>query len=155
MNTPFLFAAKRAGIDGLLLVDCPPEETHLIDKPCKDYDIPLIYVIAPSTPLSRIRHIDQCGQGFLYYACRRGTTGLRDVLPDDFSQKLHSIKSIVHLPVVVGFGISNQAMVNQVLAQADGVVIGSLFVQALADGMSTANLTALARTILPNHKQEF
>ena len=149
LKSNFLHSAKNAGIDGLLLVDCPLEESQLIRQQCIQDDIALIYVITSATPLARIQKIDLHAQGFLYYACRKGTTGMRDGLPDDFQQKIQTIKSVVHLPVIAGFGISNQDMVAQVLQHADGVVVGSLFVKALEEGIHPSALSALARNIYP------
>lgn len=149
LQSNFMSDAKNAGIDGLLLVDCPLEESQLVREQCMKHDIALIYVITPNTALSRIQKIDHAAQGFLYYACRKGTTGVRNALPDDFQQKIRSIQSVVHLPVVVGFGISNQEMAERVLEHADGVVVGSLFVKAIEDGMHPSDLSTLARNILP------
>jgi len=146
----FLSDAKKAGIDGLLLVDCPLEESQLIRQECTQHDIALIYVITSTTSLARIQKINQDAQGFLYYACRKGTTGVRNALPEDFKQKIETIKSVVHLPVVVGFGISNQEMADCVLEHADGVVVGSLFVKALEDGAHPSDLSTLARSIVPH-----
>lgn len=149
LKSNFLQNAKAVGIDGLLLVDCPLEESDLIRQQCLDNTIALIYVITPTTTLSRIKKIEQYGEGFLYYACRNGTTGMQNALPDDFVQKIQLIKTTVHLPVVVGFGISNQEMANRVLKYADGVVVGSLFVKALEDGASPSELLTIARNICP------
>lgn len=143
-----LHEAKDAGIDGLLLVDCPLEESQLIQQQCRQYEIDLIYIISSTTTLARVERINQHAHGFLYYACQKGTTGLRNALPDDFPSKIKTIKSVVDLPVVVGFGISNQAMVDAVLAYADGVVLGSLFVNALAKGSPPASLVQLTRELL-------
>lgn len=148
LKSNFFSNAKQSGIDALLLVDCPLEESELIQAECKKNNIDLIYVITPSTSIDRIKSIDAHAQGFLYYACRKGTTGTRNGFPEDFQQKLQTIKSLVHLPVVVGFGISNREMLQQVLAHADGVVVGSLFVKALEDGMSPLELSTLAKTII-------
>ena len=91
LESSFLSDAKNAGIDGLLLVDCPLEESQLVREQCMQHDIDLIYVITPATTLTRIQNINQYAQGFLYYACRKGTTGVRNALPDDFKQKIQSI----------------------------------------------------------------
>jgi tryptophan synthase alpha chain len=147
LQSNFLSDAKNAGIDGLLLVDCPLEESQFVRQQCIQHDIALIYVITSATTLTRIQKIDHYAQGFLYYACRKGTTGIRNALPDDFQQKIQSIKSVVHLPVVVGFGISNQEMADCVLEHADGVVVGSFFVKALEDGVHPSDLASLARNI--------
>lgn len=153
LKSDFFSNAKNSGIDGLLLVDCPLEESEGVREKCTQHDIDLIYVITPSTPLERLKKIDQHAQGFLYYACRKGTTGMRNALPDDFQQKMEAIKRVVSLPVVVGFGISNQEMADGVLAHADGVVIGSLFVKALAESGSPLMLTTLALNICPQSKR--
>jgi tryptophan synthase alpha chain len=149
MQTGFLQDAKKAGIDGLLLVDCPLEESQIVHQQCMQNEIALIYIITPSTPLERIQKISHYGQGFLYYACRKGTTGMRQALPDDFEQKIKTIQSLVHLPIVVGFGISNKEMVNKVLQFADGVVVGSLFVKALEERGSVCALSMLAAQLCP------
>lgn len=147
LSSNFLMEAKHAGIDGLLLVDCPLEESQLIREQCIQHDIALISVITPSTTLDRIQNINRHAQGFLYYACRKGTTGMRNALPYDLQQKIQQIKSMVDLPIAVGFGISTQKMAESVLAHADGVVVGSLFVKALEDGILPANLTKLAQEL--------
>ncbi|WP_342147201.1 tryptophan synthase subunit alpha [Rickettsiella endosymbiont of Aleochara curtula] len=149
LQSDFLPAAKEAGIDGLLLVDCPLEESDSIRQQCIKNDIALIYVIAPSTSLARIKKIDAYAQGFLYYACQKGTTGLRNELPEDFQGKINAVKSMVDLPVIVGFGISNQETICRVLKYADGVVVGSLFVKALEEGASPSTLTILAENLYP------
>lgn len=143
----FLTQAKNAGIDGLLLVDCPIEESQIIQGICAENHIDLIYVIAPSTPLSRLQYINEHAQGFIYYACQKGTTGIRDGLPERFQEKIASLKSIITLPIVVGFGISNNEMAQAVLKVSDGVVVGSLFVKALEDGLSLLSLSKLAQAI--------
>ena len=111
------------------------------------HQLDLIFVITPSTPLDRIQQINQYAQGFLYYACRKGTPGISDSLPAESIARIESIKKIVNLPLVVGFGISNQQMVSNILHSADGAVIGSLFVKALEDGMSFSALTQLAQSL--------
>lgn len=107
-NPIFLPAAKNAGIDGLLLVDCPLETSDFIHQQCIKNDITLIYVIAASTPLARIKKINVYAQGFLYYACQKGAIGLRSELPEDSQEKISAVKSMVDLPVIVGFDILNQ-----------------------------------------------
>lgn len=150
LKSNFMSDAKQAGIDGILIVDCPIEESALIHQQCLKFELAPIYVITPSTPLARIKKIDQLGKGFLYYACRKGTTGLRNTLPENFSEKIKAIKANVSLPLVVGFGISSRDMATEVLAYADGVVVGSLFVKALEDGIAPSQLTELAKNLQPN-----
>lgn len=149
LQTSFFKEAQQAGIDGMLLVDCPIEETADYHDQCLMHDIAPIYVIAPSTKEMRIHMIDQYGKGFLYYACRKGTTGIRNDLPEDFCENIKMIKANTHLPIITGFGISTREAAKQVLQYAEGVVVGSLFVKALEEGMETAELTKLATRINP------
>lgn len=139
--------AKQAGIDGALIVDCPLEESHLYYAECIKHKIDPIYVVTPVTPKARIVELDRQGKGFLYYACRKGTTGMRNALPADFAEKIAEIKSTAHLPVAVGFGISQPEVVKQVLHYADGFIVGSLFVQAIEEGLSMEEITHLAASL--------
>ena len=143
----FFKEASEAGADGLLIVDCPFEESYAGKQKCGEHQLAFIHVVTPSTSMERLAIINKHAQGFLYYACRKGTTGVRSGLPDDFSQKIAALKSETSLPVVVGFGISDHATAQQVLGAVDGVVVGSLFVKALAEGADAKKLTALAKTI--------
>ena len=141
--------AKECGVDGILVVDLPLEESELHVKKCKDNSIAPIFVIAPSTKTERIKVIDKSGSGFLYYACRSGTTGMCHSLPAGFAQKMEKIKKEVHLPVVAGFGISTKKDAGEVLKHADGFVAGSFFVNAIENGVSPEELKQLAKQIDP------
>ena len=145
----FFQEASQAGIDGLLIVDCPLESSTVFQQHCLAHEIAPIYVIAPNTPAERLQAIDQQGRGFLYYACRKGTTGMRAELPADFNEKMAFIRANTHLPVITGFGISTRETAKKVLEQADGVVIGSLFVKALEEGMPPEELTQLVLSLNP------
>ncbi|HBI22600.1 MAG TPA: tryptophan synthase subunit alpha [Legionella sp.] len=145
LHTSFFDDAREAGLDGALLVDCPIEESGIFHQACLKQHMAPIYVITPSTPLERIQRIDRDGHGFLYYACQKGTTGVRSTLPADFNENIKRIKSAVHLPVVCGFGISTTNAVRDVLHVADGVVVGSLFVKAMEEDITTHALTQLTR----------
>ncbi len=149
MNTSFFKEAGLAGIDGALLVDCPLEESETFRDQCLAENIAPIFIVSPSTSISRMKKSDHSGKGFLYYACQKGTTGMRANLPNDFAEQIKLIKSTVHLPVVTGFGISQRDTAKQVLKYADGVVVGSLFVKALEDGATPTELTQLALSINP------
>ena len=147
LGSSFIADAKQSGIDGILIVDCPFEEMSDFREQCLAHSIAPIYVITPSTSNNRIRKINQHAKGFLYYACRAGTTGVRDTLPIDLIEKIKLIKSISTLPVVVGFGIANSEMSQCVLEHADGVVVGSRIVQAMEENKQAHELKCLAQTI--------
>lgn len=140
----FLTDIKAAGADGILVVDVPLEESDELIGLCNKIDIAPIMVAAPSTSLSRVKLLSKRGSGFLYYACRKGTTGVKDNLPDDVITQIKHVKNASSLPVAVGFGVSNNIMVNQLLQVADGCVIGSYFVDAIANGKTPLELEKIA-----------
>lgn len=148
-NPNFYQTLKDYGVDGCLVVDLPLEEmqSHYVD--CINNQIDPIFLISPSTPIERIAKINQKGQGMFYYVCRKGTTGIKTDLPPDLKQRLTEIKHICQLPVVVGFGVSNREMAKKICDIADGFVVGSYFVKALASGENTRTLKALATSIDP------
>ncbi len=142
----FLAKAKKAGADGVLVVDLPLEEAGEYRDLCKQIGLDPIFVIAPSTPVDRIAQISQAGSGFLYYACRKGTTGARSALPEDFAEKISQIRTQSHLPIAVGFGISNRTTAEAVLKEADGFVVGSTFIDGIEKGL---NIKQIAKEIKP------
>ncbi len=149
LKNNFLQQAKAAGVDGVLIVDLPFELGQEYFAQCAAEKIAPILVISPTTNAARIRKIAQKSRGFLYYACRKGTTGMREGLPEDFAEKLTQIKSCVKLPVVVGFGLSDKKTTAAVLDHADGFVVGSFFVKAMEEGADADALTKLAASINP------
>lgn len=86
-SSNFFQEASEAGVDDLLMVDCPLEESHALQQHCSAHHLALIYVVTPSTSMERLELINTHAQGFLYNACRKGTTGVRSCLPHDFSEK--------------------------------------------------------------------
>ena len=141
--------AKAAGVDGILVVDLPLDESDQHVKFCKKFGIDPIFVITPTTSSERIKDINKQAQGFLYYACRAGTTGIKKTLPEDFAANIHRIKQNSNLPVAAGFGIASREVAKEVISQADGFVVGSRFVDAIANGITPAKLTQLTRAIDP------
>ncbi len=117
--------AAQAGVDGLLVVDMPPEESRELAKPALAAGVDLIYLLAPTTPLERSRAIARSASGFLYYVSVTGVTGARAQVGADVEQHVRELSSITKLPIGVGFGISTPAQARQVAAYADAVVVGS------------------------------
>ena len=140
----FVMLAKIAGADGILVVDMPFEESSEFRFICDKYGIAAIAVAAPSTPLDRIKLLADNSSGFLYYACRSGTTGVKNELPSDLITNIEQIKQYSRLPIAVGFGVSTKKMVDQILNIAHGVVIGSYFVQAILNGKTPQELLQMA-----------
>lgn len=130
----FVKQAKAAGVDGVLTLDLPPEEAGSLLPLCRAAGLANIFILAPTTPSSRIELISAQASGFLYYVSRTGVTGTRDSMSADLEEQLARIRRHTDLPVVVGFGISKPEHVLQVGRVADGVVVGSALVNCFATG---------------------
>ena len=142
LSQDVLKRAYDAGVDGFLVVDLPWEESAAYEAACHAVALSPIFVIAPSTPVTRLRQFADRVSGFVYYACRKGTTGARADVPDDLKDTLARIRSVISVPILVGFGVSTPQQVKAILAEADGVVIGSHWVSLLEEGVSMHTLQA-------------
>ena len=117
--------AARAGIDGLLVVDLPPEEAPELARPARAAGLDIIYLLAPTTPLERSRMIARSASGFLYYVSVAGVTGARTDLAHDLRANVRDLRTVTSLPIGVGFGISTAVQAREVATFADAVVVGS------------------------------
>lgn len=125
--------AAAAGVDGLLLVDLPPEEMAEI-KPVTDaVGIPLITLLAPTTPLERMTRLAAAAQGYIYYVSMTGVTGTQAVTPAAIRDAVIQLKTLTQIPVAVGFGITTAAAVQEVAEFADAVVVGSALVNIIGE----------------------
>lgn len=124
--------AKEAGIDGLLVLDCPPEEAGELIAASKKFSLANIFIIAPTTPPARMAIIAKHASGFIYYVSREGVTGERSELATNLQSAVREIKRHTDLPICVGFGISTAAHVKAIGQIADGVVVGSALVNVIA-----------------------
>jgi tryptophan synthase alpha chain len=135
LNPIFQFGAEKfhreaedAGVDGLLILDLPPEE---------DVDLPKtnvlhICLIAPTTPATRIDQIAKTARGFLYYVSREGVTGAQNSIASSLPAKIAELRKFSDLPIAVGFGISNAKQARDTAKHADAVVVGSAIVDLIA-----------------------
>jgi tryptophan synthase alpha chain len=128
----FARRAATAGVDGLLALDCPPEEAGELLAASQAHGLKNIFIVAPTTPPARIARIAAVATGFIYYVSLEGVTGERVDLPASIPTAVAEIRRHSRLPVVVGFGVSSSAHVRQVGAVADGVVVGSALVNTIA-----------------------
>jgi len=135
--------AARAGIDGLLVIDLPPEEAEELAKPARASGIDIIYLLAPTTPIARSRVIAHSASGFLYYVSVTGVTGARAQIAGDLETNVRDLRSVTSLPVGVGFGISTPAQAQQVSSFADAVVVGSAISQLIENNAGSARLVAV------------
>ncbi len=144
----FLREATAAGVDGLLLLDLPPDEA-LRNEELRGgagdgtAAVPrMIRLIAPTTPPDRVRAIAAAGEGFLYYVSREGVTGERQELSTSIAEQVAAIRETSDLPVAVGFGISTPAQAAAVADSADAVVVGSAIVRQIGEHGGAADLPA-------------
>lgn len=124
--------AQQAGVDGVLLVDLPPEEAIDVEQYFKSRDIDMIHLIAPTTTDERIKIIGQVSSGYVYYVSVKGVTGSKAIDLDDVSANLIRIRKHISIPVGVGFGISNGETAAAVASVSDGVIVGSALVNLIA-----------------------
>ncbi len=132
--------AAAAGADGILNLDLPPDEEAANAELCDAGGLLHIRLIAPTTPDARIADVARTGEGFLYYVSREGVTGERSELASGIEDQVAKIRGATELPVVVGFGISTPAQAAAVAGMADGVVVGSAIVKAVAEHGGGAGL---------------
>lgn len=128
----FITAAAKAGVDGLLVLDLPPEESDNYEALMKRAGLCHIYLIAPTTPEDRMELIVRRGSGFIYYISREGVTGMQSKVASNLAANVAKIRTHTDLPIAVGFGISNPAQARAVAADADGCVVGSAVVNQIA-----------------------
>ena len=135
--------AVAAGVDGLLIVDLPPEEAGELRDPMSGADLPLIRLVAPTTPTERMAMIAQDAGGFIYLITRTGVTGAGNLDRDRIQQLAAHLKKLTPLPVCLGFGISTARDVQQLAGLADGVVVGSALVKIVAEHADNGRAAAL------------
>ncbi|MEE8495017.1 MAG: tryptophan synthase subunit alpha [Xanthomonadales bacterium] len=130
-HAAFARDAGRAGVDGILLVDCPPEEMSDLRGHLAAQDICPIYLVAPTTTSERLRFIAAQASGFLYYVAYKGITGADRLDEADLGGPVREIRAHSDLPIAVGFGIKTADNAAAVAGLADAVVIGSALVEQL------------------------
>jgi tryptophan synthase alpha chain len=128
--------AAAAGVDGLLILDLPPEEDNPGDNPLH------VRLVAPTTPDERIGRICANAAGFIYYVSREGVTGAQSSIAASVADGVARIRRQTGLPVAVGFGISTPAQAREVALIADAVVVGSAIVKEIAAHGAAADLAA-------------
>lgn len=136
----FIQDAARAGVDGLLALDLPPEESGNYEQLMHDAELCNIYLVAPTTPDDRIELIVKHATGFVYYISREGVTGMQDRVAANLAQMTAKIRTHTELPIAVGFGISNPKQARMVAANAEAVVVGSAVVNQIAQHGKSADL---------------
>lgn len=143
----FLTDAKTAGIDGLIIVDLPPEEDDELCIPAQRAGLNFIRLATPTTDDKRLPKVLENTSGFVYYVSITGITGAAEAQAVDVAPEVARIKSQTELPVIVGFGIRTPASSKSIAAIADGAVVGSAIVSEIAAGKPVAEVLAFVKSL--------
>ena len=143
----FATAAREAGVDGVLVVDYPPEEAGDFARAMREAGVDPIFLLAPTSTDERIAAVGKVASGYVYYVSLKGVTGAGNLDVSSIAGKMPAIKSYVPLPVGVGFGIRDAATARAVAEVSDAVVIGSRLVQLLEEAPPEAAATTLTQFV--------
>mmetsp|Transcript_23422 Transcript_23422/g.41091 ORF Transcript_23422/g.41091 Transcript_23422/m.41091 type:complete len:264 (-) Transcript_23422:4182-4973(-) len=143
----FLADAKAAGIDGLIVVDLPPEEDSELCIPAQEAGLNFIRLATPTTDDKRLPRVLQNTSGFVYYVSITGITGAAEAEAVDVRPEVARIKAATDLPVIVGFGINTPEKSQAIASVADGAVVGSAIVSKIAAGNSVDDVLAFVRSL--------
>ncbi len=130
----FVTRAASAGVDGVIVVDYPPEEAELFSQLLDSHGVAPIFLMSPTTTVERMQAVARLARGYVYYVSLKGVTGASHLDADDVGRNLAQIRRHVCLPVGVGFGIRDAASALAVAQHADAVVIGSRIIQEMEAG---------------------
>jgi tryptophan synthase alpha chain len=149
----FLADAKQAGVDGLIIVDLPPEEENELCDPALEAGINFIFLSAPTTDDIRLPRVMEKASGFVYYVSITGVTGTASAAATDIADAYKRLKSHTNLPIAVGFGIKTPEQAGEVAAIADAAVVGSALVNIIAanldeEGKAKSGLVDKAHTFV-------
>jgi tryptophan synthase alpha chain len=136
----FINDAAHAGVDGLLVLDLPPEEGESYEAMMREAGLCNIYLVAPTTPQERIARIVKRARGFVYYVSREGVTGMQKTVSSSIATMTASIRTHTSLPIAVGFGISTPDQARTVADQAEAIVVGSAVVNQIASEGSNPSM---------------
>lgn len=138
----FIAAAAQAGVDGLLVLDLPPEESDNYEALMQKAGLCHIYLVAPTTPEDRMELIVKRGSGFIYYISREGVTGMQSQVASNLASQVAKLRAHTDLPIAIGFGISNPDQAKLVAKEGDACVVGSAIVNQIAAHGRSAELVA-------------
>jgi tryptophan synthase alpha chain len=145
----FLGAAKVAGVDGVIVVDYPPEECVDFAALARKNDIDPVFLLAPTSTDQRIQEVARAGSGYLYYVSLRGVTGASHLDLADIASRIPKIRAATRLPIGVGFGIRDAESARRVAQTADAVVIGSRIIQEIEAGAADQAVSRVKAFLKP------
>lgn len=144
----FAANAKAAGVDGLLIVDCPPEEADSVRPVLARHALDQIFLASPTTTEARIATMGELAQGYVYYVSFAGITGADLLVMADVGARLDALRRQVRVPIAVGFGVKTAQQAAALAPHADAVVVGSALVEHLAASASLTDAQQRARDFL-------
>ena len=130
----FMQETVKASLDGILIVDMPPEESSNFSIEAEKVGVDIIRLIAPTTSSSRAKKICSQCSGYVYYISVKGITGASNINAEEVKAKVSELRSHTDLPIAIGFGIKDSSSASSVKDVADGVVVGSVFVDLIGEG---------------------
>jgi tryptophan synthase alpha chain len=145
----FAAAAKAAGVDGVIVVDYPPEECADFSALMKKSGIDPIFLLAPTSTAKRIDEVARIGSGYLYYVSLRGVTGAANIDVSEIAKKLPAIRAATSMPIGVGFGIRDAESAKRIAQTADAVVIGSRIIQEIEAGSAESAVARVKAFLKP------
>jgi tryptophan synthase alpha chain len=145
----FIAAAKDAGVDGLIVVDYPPEECTEFAAMAREQGIDLVFLLAPTSTDKRIQQVGRLGSGYIYYVSLRGVTGAANIDLSDVAARIPKIRAATRLPIGVGFGIRDAESARRVAQTADAVVIGSRIIQEIEAGAPEQAVARVRAFLVP------
>lgn len=140
--------SKKIGVDGFIVPDLPVEESAHWIKITRSRKIDTIFLVAPTTPLSRARKIAQRSTGFIYYVSLTGVTGARKELPEDLIENLRRLREMTKKPIAVGFGISSPEHIKMLSPYADGLIVGSAIVRLIEKAKNSKDACTKVSTFI-------
>lgn len=129
----FASASKKAGVDGVICVDIPPEEDDALGPQLRDSGIALIRLATPTTDAKRLPQVLEGSSGFLYYVSVAGITGKQQAAQTSIEEAVAKLKAATELPIAVGFGVRTPEQAGEIAKVADGVVVGSALVELVGE----------------------
>lgn len=140
----FASLAKKAGLDGVLLVDLPPEEAKDYNQELKNNKLDQVFLVSPTTPESRLKAVEDMGAGFTYYVSLKGVTGKGEVDVESVKTQVATLKNHVNRPVGIGFGIRDAQSAYAMAQIGDGVIVGSALVSIIEQNLGKSKQELLA-----------
>jgi tryptophan synthase alpha chain len=143
----FCVASVKAGIDGLIIPDLPPEEGAELEASTKKLKLDLIYLLAPTSTEERISLVADRSQGFIYLVSLTGVTGARQSLPPELEDFVNRVRQRTRKPLCIGFGVANPEQAKRAARIADGVIVGSRLIQLIDEDATLSSLKTFALSL--------